>query len=87
MCYLSELLLGFLYVQVCVHLSELLLGVLYTQLCCVIFYMHLCVYICADIYALSLYFKYCDISLPVDLLYCIYVYQSPNLHKHRLPGL
>ena len=55
MCYLSELLLGVLYVQVCVHLSELLLGVLHTQACCVLLY--LCVFICADIYALSLYVK------------------------------
>ena len=53
MCYLSELLLGVLYVQVCVHLSELLLGVLHTQACCVISFMHdsyVCIYVCMQVF-------------------------------------
>ena len=90
MCHLSELLLGVLYVQVCVHLSELLLGVLHTQACCVILY--LCVFICADIYALSLYVKTLNpvISLFrwICYIYYIYVYIKAQIYIiHRFPGL
>ena len=83
MCYLSELLLGVLHVQVCVHLSELLLGVSpHSGVLCYVF-THMHVYLCV-IYMPFHYMlkpKSCDISLPVDLPYYIYVYQRSNLQN------
>ena len=70
------------------HLSELLLGVLHTQACCAILY--LCVFICADIYALSLYVKTLNTvtSLFRWICYTAYMYIKAQIYIiHRFPGL